>query len=216
MSIEVGFVPDIADVARVADGLGAAARIGIDGPGASGKSTLAVGLAGALSGAVLVSGDDFYRSESDSKRSEVEVAGLFDLPRLASQVLVPHSLDKELQYQRYSWESGVLGDWVRNDSSGPLVVEGIYSTHRTLRDFYDLRIWVTAPRAVRLARGIERDGEEARSRWVDVWMPAEDRYVSDQAPQDHAHLVLDGNGGLVDESDETRFTVVGGTYFEGR
>lgn len=166
--------------------------------------------------AVLVSGDDFYRPESDSKRSEVEIAGLFDLPRLASQVLIPHSLGEELQYQRYSWESGVLGDWVRNDSSGPLIVEGIYSTHRILRDFYDLRIWVTAPRAVRLARGIERDGEEARSRWVDVWMPAEDRYIAEQAPQNHAHLVLDGRGDAVDESDETRFSVVGGTYFEGR
>ena len=214
--MDIGSVLDVADVAQVADGLGTAPRIGIDGPGASGKSTLAVGLAEALSGAVLVEGDDFYRPESDSKRSEVEIAGLFDLPRLASQVLIPHSLGEELQYQRYSWESGVLGDWVRNDSSGPLIVEGIYSTHRILRDSYDLRIWVTAPRAVRLARGIERDGEEARSRWVDVWMPVEDRYIADQAPQDHAHLVLDGSGDVFDESDETQFTVVGGTYFKGR
>ncbi len=215
MAIEIGTVLDIADFVQVAVGLGAAPRIGIDGPGASGKSTLAAGLAEALPRAVLVEGDDFYRPESDSKRSEVEVAGLFDLPRLTSQVLIPHSLGKDLQYQRYSWESGVLGDWVRNDSSGPLIVEGIYSTHRTLRDFYDLRIWVTAPRAVRLARGIERDGEEARSRWVDVWMPAEDRYTTDQAPQDHAHLVLDGTGAMAEQGDEVSLAVTGGLLSEG-
>lgn len=215
MAIEIGTVLDIADLVRVVDGLGAAPRIGIDGPGASGKSTLAVGLAEALPNAVLVEGDDFYRPESDSKRSEVEIAGLFDLPRLASQVLIPHSLGEKLQYRRYSWEFGFLGDWVRNDSSGPLVVEGIYSTHRTLRDLYDLRIWVTAPRAVRLARGIERDGEEARSRWVDVWMPAEDRYIADQAPHDHAHLVLDGTGAMAEQGDEDSLTVTGGLLSEG-
>lgn len=204
----------ITDIARVADGLGAAPRIGIDGPGASGKSRLAAGLVEVLPEAVLVEGDDFYRPESDPKRSEVEVAGLFDLPRLASQVLIPHSLGKELQHQRYHWESGVLSDWVRNDSAVPLVVEGVYSTHQTLRDFYDLRIWVTAPRAVRLARGIERDGEGARSRRVDVWMPSEDRYIADQAPHDHAHLVVDGSGAVDDEADEPVFVLTGGSLLK--
>ena len=211
MLITSGVELRIADIAQIASDLGAAVRVGIDGPGASGKSTLAAGLVEVLPEAVLVEGDDFYRPESDPKRSEVEVAGLFDLPRLASQVLIPHSLGRELQHQRYNWESGVLGDWVRNDGSGPLIVEGVYSTHQSLRDFYDLRIWVTAPRAVRLARGIELDGEEARSRWVDVWMPVEDHYIADQAPHDHAHLVLDGSGAVDDEVDEPVFVLTGGS-----
>ena len=211
MLISNGMKLRIADIAQIASGMGVAVRVGIDGPGASGKSTLAAGLVEGLPEAVLVEGDDFYRPESDPKRSEVEVAGLFDLPRLASQVLVPHSLGKELQHQRYNWESGVLGDWVRNDSAVPLIVEGVYSTHQALRDFYDLRVWVTALRGVRLARGIERDGEEARSRWVDVWMPSEDRYIADQAPHDHAHLVLDGTGAVDDEAGEPVFVLTGGS-----
>ncbi|MXZ78521.1 MAG: uridine kinase [Acidimicrobiia bacterium] len=203
----------ISDIARIVIGLGTAIRVGIDGPGASGKSTLAAGLVEALSDAVLVEGDDFYRLELDSNRSEVEIAGLFDLQRLGSQVLIPHSQGREHQYQRYDWETGSLGDWATGASGAPLIVEGVYSTHQMLRDFYDLRIWVTAPRAVRLARGIERDGEEARSKWVDVWMPAEDRYVAEQAPQDHAHLVLDGSGASIDQAGEAMFAVVGGTHF---
>lgn len=199
-----------ADIVHMATGLGTAVRVGIDGPGASGKSTLATGLAAVLPEAVLVAVDDFYRPESDSKRSAFEAAGLFDLPRLASQVLIPHTEGRDLHYQRYDWETGTLGDWVHEASGTPLIAEGIYSTHQTLRDFYDLRIWVTTPRAVRLARGIERDGEEARSKWVDVWMPAEDRYIEFQAPQDHAHLVLDGSGAATGRDDEASFSVVGG------
>ena len=159
-------------------------------------------------------GDDFYRPESDSKRSEVEVGGLFDLSRLASQVLIPHAEGRELHYQRYDWEAGTLREWATGASGAPLVVEGIYSIHQTLRDFYDLRIWVAAPRAIRLVRGIERDGEEARSKWVDVWMPAEDRYVAEQAPQAHAHLVLDSSGAATGKDNEVSFSVVGGLLSE--
>ncbi len=100
MSIETGSVLSIADIARIASGLGVAARVGIDGPGAAGKSTLAAGLTEALPKAVLVEGDDFYRPESDSNPSEIEAAGLFDLARLASQVLIPHTEGGDLHYQR--------------------------------------------------------------------------------------------------------------------
>ena len=154
--------------------------------------------------------DDFYRPESDSSRSEIEIGGLFDLSRLESQVLIPHTKGRALHYQRYDWETGSLGDWATGASGAPLIVEGVYSTHQSLRDFYDLRIWVTAPRAVRLARGMERDGEEARSKWVDIWMPAEDRYIAEQAPLDHAHLALDGSGAAVGRDDEFSFLVLGG------
>ena len=215
MSIEIGSALSVADIARVAGGLGTAARIGIDGPGASGKSTLASGLAEILPRAVLVAGDDFYRPEADSGCSETETASLFDLPRLASQVLVPHSRGEEIQYQRFEWETGLLGGWLSRPSDTPLIVDGVYSTHESLRDYYDLRIWIYAPRAVRLDRGIQRDGEAARSKWLDVWMPAEDSYVADQAPEDHAHLALDGSWPSTRPSDDPLFIVLGGLLLEG-
>ncbi|MCY3911593.1 MAG: (d)CMP kinase [bacterium] len=215
MSIEIGTVLSNADLAHIAGALGVAAIVGIDGPSASGKSSLAAGLAKVLPEAILVEGDDFYRPESDSNRSKIEIAGLFDLLRLESQVLIPHTEGRVLHYQRYDWNAGTLGGWATGVKGAPLIVEGIYSTHQTLRDYYDLRIWVTAQRAIRLARGLERDGEEARSMWVDVWMPAEDRYVAEQAPQDHAHLVLAGSGAATGRDDEVSFLVMGGSLSEG-
>lgn len=210
-----GSVLGIADIARIAAGYGTVPRIGIDGPSASGKSTLAAGLTEALPRAVLVEGDDFYRPESDAGRSETEVGGLFDLSRLASQVLIPHTQGEKIRYQRFNWDTGVLGGWISRPGGTLLIVDGVYSTHEALRDFYDLRIWVSAPRAVRLARGLQRDGEEARSMWADVWMPAEGRYIADQAPQDYAHLVFDGSGAMAEQGDEISLTVTGGLLSEG-
>jgi uridine kinase len=75
-----------------------------------------------------------------------------------------------------------------------LVVEGVCALHRRFRDAYDLRVWVDAPRDLRLARGVARDGEEARGRWLEVWMPMEDRYVDRDDPVSAADLVVDGSG----------------------
>jgi uridine kinase len=61
------------------------------------------------------------------------------------------------------------------------------------REAYDLRIWVEAARELRLARGIARDGEQARAVWEDHWMPSEDRYVEEDDPISAADLIVDGS-----------------------
>ena len=60
--------------------------------------------------------------------------------------------------------------------------------------YWDLAIWVTCPHAVRLARGIERDGEAKRSQWENVWIPEEDAYVADQKPDERADVIVRGEG----------------------
>jgi hypothetical protein len=41
---------------------------------------------------------------------------------------------------------------------------------------------------------VARDGEAARSTWVERWMPMEDRYVERDDPVACADLVVDGDG----------------------
>ena len=63
---------------------------------------------------------------------------------------------------------------------------------RELADLYDLKIWVECPRAIRLARGIARDGEKARAIWEQDWMPKEDYYVNTHLPRERADLSVSG------------------------
>ncbi len=79
--------------------------------------------------------------------------------------------------------------------AGVVIVEGNYVIRPELRGYYDLRIWVEAPYDLRLQRGITRDGEQARTRWVEEWMPEEDRYVAASRPADYADVLVDGSGG---------------------
>lgn len=80
--------------------------IGIDGPGASGKSTLAGLLATVLEGSAVVHVDDFYLPSADRNSRAGQVGAQFDLPRLATQVVEPAAAGRGFRYQRY----GLLDD----------------------------------------------------------------------------------------------------------
>ncbi|MGW7122379.1 hypothetical protein [Streptomyces sp. NPDC054901] len=72
----------------------------------------------------------------------------------------------------------------------PLLLVAVPALPADLRHLYTYRVFCDAPRELRLSRGLERDGEEARSLWVDEWMPAEDRYLAAHTPHRHADIVL--------------------------
>jgi uridine kinase len=174
--------------------------VAIDGPGGSGKSALARSLRMTLDEAdvsvSVVEVDDFYLPSAARSRegpSEKPIGGDFDWRRLRDQVLEPLRRGQSARYDRYDWAKDELSDMGEVLPGGVVLVEGIYSNRRELTGFYDLRIWVECPRELRLTRGLERDGETARSRWEQDWMPSEDRYIQEHRPQDLADIVVRGD-----------------------
>jgi uridine kinase len=142
--------------------------------------------------------DDFYRVAAERRRGEsTSYGGAFDWERLLQQVLQPLLADVPGSYQRYDWGRDTLADWCHVPVGGIVVVEGVSSTRLELAKYYDFRIWIQTPWEVRLARGIERDGEEARDRWITEWMPEEDRYVELDQPHQRADVVVNGASRLV-------------------
>jgi uridine kinase len=153
--------------------------VGIGGQGGAGKSMLAR----RFSGAQVVGTDEFWNGSE------------FELSRLEREVIRPLRAGREARFHGF--------DWARREPfaeervvrpAGVVVVEGVCALHRDFRDAYDLRIWVEAPREVRLARGLARDGEGARETWENVWMPREEAYIARDDPVSSAHLVVDGTG----------------------
>lgn len=179
--------------------------VGIDGPGGSGKTTLARVLAGALPGAHVVEVDDFQRPICERVRSPADPGGNVDLQRLLTSVLEPVQAGLPARYRRYDWTGDRLADWREVPAGAVVVVEGVYSMSGSLRERLDYAIWVDCPYPLRLRRGIDRDGEEMRSIWTDEWMPAEERYLEAERPDRRADLLLDGAGA---GSERVEFKVV--------
>jgi uridine kinase len=150
--------------------------VGIGGRGGAGKTTLAR----LVPDGTVISTDEFWDGTG------------FDIDRLRREVVEPLAAGREALFASWDWAAGEPRGTRRVAPEGVVVVEGVCALHRTLRDAYVVRVWVEAPYETRLARGVERDGEEARRTWVEVWMPSEDRYVEADDPVACAHVVVDG------------------------
>ena len=157
--------------------------IAIDGLGGAGKSVLAHQVAKALK-APIVPTDDFASWDEP----------LNWWPRLLEQVLEPLSQNKTAKYQRYDWPSRRLAEWREIKPSEFLIIEGVSSSRKVFRPYLALSVWVETLREERLRRGLERDGEEARSLW-EGWMRQEDEYVANESPGESADLVVSGSNG---------------------
>jgi uridine kinase len=169
--------------------------VGIDGCGGSGKSTLARILENNDNSITVVEMDDFYKpSNLRSQTNNTSIGEDFDWKRVEKQVILPLIQNKVARYQKYDWNNDTLTEWCSVPTGGIVIIEGVYSTRKELSKYYDFKIWVDSPREIRLQRGIERDGIEARYIWERDWMPKEDRYVKEHKPYEVANLIVDGSG----------------------
>lgn len=157
--------------------------IGIDGLGGAGKSTVAKFIKDSIPDTIIVEMDDFYVPELTRD----------DWDRVYEQVIRPLKNDSPAYYQRFDWDTKRLAEWHSIEPKGVVVIEGVYALHEKLKDAYDYKIWVECPYEIRLQRGLERDGEDARSWWVDEWMPKEERYKESQKPQQAVDIIIDGS-----------------------
>jgi uridine kinase len=172
-------VDPVAAVVAALEGRQGTRWIGVDGKGATGKTTLAAQIAAALPGSVTVHIDDFARPE---------VRG-WERDRFLRQVLRPLLAGRPGRYQRWDFDRNVGAEWQTVPVGVPVVVEGVSATDERLRVPWDFTIWVEVPYEVRLARALERDGPERMDRWLTDWMPSEDAYEEAQRPQERVDLV---------------------------
>jgi len=160
--------------------------IGVDGCGGAGKSTFARRLA-ALLDAQLIQTDDFASWDT----------ALDCAPRLLDQVLLPLHQDRAGRYQRYDWGTQTLAEWHDVPLQPHIVLEGVSSTRAVFRPMLAFKIFVDAPKAIRLTRGLARDGAQALPLW-ESWQAAEDDYLKTEDPAARADLILDGTQPIPD------------------
>ena len=160
---------------------GVAVRIvAVDGPGGSGKSSLARLLAAEL-GAPVVHTDDFASWDEPVDW----------WPRLLEQALVPLAAGQAARFVPSSWDGEPRAELVVEPVEF-VVLEGVSASRAAFRPYLAYAIWVETPPEVRLGRGLERDGESARGLWAG-WMDAENAYVERERPAEHADRVVRGD-----------------------
>ncbi|WP_328992187.1 AAA family ATPase [Kribbella sp. NBC_01245] len=169
--------------------LGETRLICVDGPAGSGKTTVAERFAKAAEARGLrvqvVHMDDLYDGWDGAERG-------FGL--LRDHVLARLAKGLEGRYRRYDWIAGAYAEVHLVPATVELlIVEGVTSADRGAEPWPSLRIWVETDNALRLERGIERDGEGMRDRWLE-WMRWERDHFAAERTRDRADLIVDGAG----------------------
>jgi uridine kinase len=152
------------------------ALVGIDGPDAAGKTTLADRLAAVLPGPVLrMSGDDFLRPRGERHRRG------------------------ELSPEGYYRDSVDVGGFLAacRPGVGTLVVDGVFLLRPELRNLWALSVYLHVTPEESLRRALQRDvalfGSEAEveRRYRTRYLPGQALYRRDASPETHADVLVD-------------------------
>jgi hypothetical protein len=163
--------------------LGTGRLLCIDGPQASGKSTLAAAVAALVAESVVVHVDDLL----DGWEGLATVDGSVDA------LLRPLARGEAGSYRRFDWDLGRFAETVTVTPTPLLVLEGCGAGSRLHADLATLIVWVSAPTDLRVTRGIERDGEAVREKQAQ-WLLDEERLFALEGTRARAHVEVDGTG----------------------
>ena len=167
-------------------------RLAIDGPCASGKSTLAKTLADIYRCPVVHMDDFFLQPHQRTPERLAQPGGNVDYERFDAQVLSPLYRNEAARYRPWRCRTGDLGPEITLCPAPLMVFEGSYSLRPDLRERYHLRIWTEAPWETRLERIAQR-GPGCTARFQQVWIPLEDRYFAACQVKECCQLVWNGD-----------------------
>ena len=151
--------------------------IAIDGRCASGKTTLASKLSMKLDLNILHMDDFFLRPEQRTKEREFEPGGNVDRERFLEEVLKPLKSSKSFSYRPYDSHIGGLADEIEIQPKSISIVEGSYSCHPALWDYYDLHIFMTVSKEEQINR-LQTRNADCLTTFQQKWIPYEENYFA--------------------------------------
>ena len=165
-------------------------RVAIDGPCASGKSTLGTALAEIYNCPLIHMDDFFLRPEQRTSERLAQPGGNVDYERFSCEVLSPLQKGTTVRFRPWLCQNQDFGSETTVQASPLTVVEGCYCLRPDLRDAFQLRVWVQAPWEVRRQRLLERGGSECLARFEQQWIPLENKYFEHFNIIDNCHIHL--------------------------
>lgn len=143
--------------------------LSIEGPCASGKTTLANKLH-CQYGGLLFHMDDYYLPKH---QQTTEIAGNMDLERIQNEILRPAKDGKDIFTRKFDCKTQTYLPIQKYTPEKLIILEGSYSLHPTLFPFYTYSLWVESSWDVRKERIEKRPSPTS---FFETWIPKENQY----------------------------------------
>ena len=166
------------------------AVIAIDGPAASGKTTLAARLSKRYGADVLHMDDYFLQPHQRTPERYAEPGGNVDRERFLSEALLPLSRGEAYMRRRFDCGSMTLLEGETVQPAALTIVEGSYSLHPALEMYYDLKVLLVISPERQSARILARSGEEKHRQFIERWIPLENHYFTETHIEERCDMQL--------------------------
>ena len=162
--------------------------LAIDGGCGSGKTTLADRLQKRYDCNVFHMDDFFLQPHQRTKERFEEVGGNVDRERFLEEVLIPLKNGEDVHYRRFDCKSFTILPEVIMKPKEINIIEGSYSMHPLLADYYDFGVFLEIDSMLQKKRIEERNSPELTQRFFETWIPMEEKYHKDMKVKERCSL----------------------------
>ena len=146
--------------------------------GCFGKTTIAA-ILNEKTGCPVVHLDDFFlRPEQRTPERFAEPGGNVDRERFLEEVLIPLSKNEVIQYRRFECSTYEIQPAVEIQPKKLVIIEGAYSMHPELSQYYDLSVFLDISEEFQKKRIEKRNTPPFVKRFLEEWIPMEIKYFS--------------------------------------
>ena len=185
----VPFLPLFAELDRRLDE--GEVLLAVEGGSASGKTTLG-GLLEQIYGCALIHMDDFFlRPEQRCPERFAQVGGNVDRERFLAEVLLPLSRGEAVRFRPFDCSTMTLADAVQVPQRRLTVVEGAYSMHPELAEFYDFSVYLDLSDGLQRERILHRNSPQTAQMFFERWIPLERVYFSETKIKERCDMVIE-------------------------
>ena len=164
--------------------------VAIEGGSASGKTTLSALLSDLYDCTVFHMDDFFLRPEQRTKQRLSEVGGNVDRERFFDEVLLPLSEKKTVSYSPFNCGTQRLEPPITVEPKKLVIIEGAYSMHPSLAQFYDLSVFLRIEPKFQKERILKRNTPTLANRFFDEWIPMEQKYFENTNAAERCDMVI--------------------------
>lgn len=167
--------------------------IALDGRCCSGKTTFAGELQKKYNCNLIHMDDFFLRPEQRTAKRYSTPGGNIDYERFLEEVLIPVSKGESFIYRKFDCKLMKISEGEEVNFSPITIVEGSYSCHPDLRNYYDLKIFLDINAQEQTDRIINRNGIENAQIFKEKWIPLEELYFKECGVMECCDMCIEMN-----------------------
>ncbi len=165
-------------------------NVAIDGNSAAGKTEMARVLASLFDCNVFHADDFFLPLEKRTPERMSEVGGNMERERFQAEICEKVKEGKSFSYRPYDCSVMRFGAPVEVQPKKINIFEGSYTMHPDLRQYYDVKVFLSIPPTEQEARLLERNGGFMIRRFLDEWIPKENAYFNEMNVRENCDFIF--------------------------